>query len=301
MHIILNEKTIRQIAFKKKRVAPVPMSLLVHLLGFCFLSFLACLYGVSEEAAIDQPVEIELAANELTPEEAIQLAQDKSVTKAGEVESGEPDPVWGLFVPSSQPVEPMLAATVQKMADNMAGSNAGAVLNNAVQQAAEGGQAPLAAQEAVATGDGVAAAGAGNPQLAEGGQSYTQGMVGKGTGAATGADDSSATGNRASADRTAGQGNALESISDIAARFAARVEANKKYPHMAMKRNQQGVVYVYATLGTEGSLVEHGISSSSGVDSLDKAALQAVERSCPFSHGAGHAVTFTVPIHFELY
>lgn len=261
MHIILNERTIRQMAFKKKTVAPVPLSLLVHLLGFCLLAFLACWYGVSEKADVDQPVEIELAVN-------------MSDSNAG--------------------------AVVNTVGEQAAGGGQ-APLSTKEVAAAGGGQAPLSAKEAVATGDGAVAAGAGNSQRAEDGQSFAQGMAGEGTGGGAGSDMNIASGKGSSAGSGSGQGAATENISDIAARFAARVEANKKFPHMAMKRNQQGVVFVYATIATGGSLVECGISSSSGIDSLDRAALQAVERSCPFPHGAGHAVTFTVPIHFELY
>ena len=69
---------------------------------------------------------------------------------------------------------------------------------------------------------------------------------------------------------------------------------------MAMKRNQQGVVTVYATISAGGSLLDSGIAGSSGVSSLDKAALAAVRSSCPFEHGAGDTITITVPIHFYL-
>lgn len=91
-----------------------------------------------------------------------------------------------------------------------------------------------------------------------------------------------------------------ESIDDIAGRFAARVEANKRYPSMAIRMDQQGVVMVYATLSADGNLLDYGVSSSSGYDNLDKAALKAVASSCPFSHGANGSITITVPIHFQL-
>ena len=173
----------------------------------------------------------------------------------------------------------------------------GAVESNYHQQAASGSQALLAADEAVAGGDGVVAAGQGNVQASEGGSSFAAGLTGTGTGDTLGADNNISTGSTAIAES---QPEPTESIGDIAGRFAARVEANKRYPSMAIRMDQQGVVMVYATLSADGNLLDYGVSSSSGYDNLDKAALKAVASSCPFSHGANGSITITVPIHFQL-
>ena len=173
----------------------------------------------------------------------------------------------------------------------------GAVESNYHQQAASGSQALLAAEEAVAGGDGAVAAGQGNVQAAEGESSFAAGLTGNGTGDTLGADNNISTGSTA---RAESQPEPTESIGDIAGRFAARVEANKKYPSMAIRMDQQGVVMVYATLSADGNLLDCGVSSSSGYDNLDKAALKAVASSCPFSHGANGSITITVPIHFQL-
>ena len=173
----------------------------------------------------------------------------------------------------------------------------GAVESNYNQQAASGSQALLASDEAAAGGDGVVAAGQGNVQASEGGSSFAAGSTGTGTGDTLGADNNISTGSTAIAES---QPEPTESIGDIAGRFAARVEANKKYPSMAIRMDQQGVVMVYATLSADGNLLDYGVSSSSGYDSLDKAALKAVASSCPFSHGANGSITITVPIHFQL-
>lgn len=173
----------------------------------------------------------------------------------------------------------------------------GAVESNYHQQAASGSQALLASDEAVAGGDGVVAAGQGNVQASEGGSSFAAGLTGTGTGNTLGADNNISTGSTA---RAESQPEPTESIGDIAGRFAARVEANKKYPSMAIRMDQQGVVMVYATLSADGNLLDYGVSSSSGYDNLDKAALKAVASSCPFSHGANGSITITVPIHFQL-
>lgn len=173
----------------------------------------------------------------------------------------------------------------------------GAVESNYHQQAASGSQALLAAEEAVAGGDGAVAAGQGNVQAAEGESSFVAGLTGNGTGDTLGADNNISTGSTSVAES---QPEPTESIGDIAGRFAARVEANKKYPSMAIRMDQQGVVMVYATLSADGNLLDYGVSSSSGYDNLDKAALKAVASSCPFSHGANGSITITVPIHFQL-
>lgn len=173
----------------------------------------------------------------------------------------------------------------------------GAVESNYHQQAASGSQALLAAEEAVAGGDGAVAAGQGNVQATEGESSFAAGLTGNGTGDTLGADNNISTGSTSVAES---QPEPTESIGDIAGRFAARVEANKKYPSMAIRMDQQGVVMVYATLSADGNLLDYGVSSSSGYDNLDKAALKAVASSCPFSHGANGSITITVPIHFQL-
>lgn len=172
-----------------------------------------------------------------------------------------------------------------------------AVESNYHQQAASGSQAVLAAEEVVAGGDGAVAAGQGNVQAAEGESSFAAGLIGNGTGDTLGADNNISTGSTSVAES---QPEPTESIGDIAGRFAARVEANKKYPSMAIRMDQQGVVMVYATLSADGNLLDYGVSSSSGYDNLDKAALKAVASSCPFSHGANGSITITVPIHFQL-
>lgn len=173
----------------------------------------------------------------------------------------------------------------------------GVVESNYHQQAASGSQALLASDEAIAGGDGVVAAGQGNVQASEGGSSFAAGLTGTGTGDTLGADNNISTGSTA---RAESQPEPTESIGDIAGRFAARVEANKRYPSMAIRMDQQGVVMVYATLSADGNLLDYGVSSSSGYDNLDKAALKAVASSCPFSHGANGSITITVPIHFQL-
>lgn len=91
-----------------------------------------------------------------------------------------------------------------------------------------------------------------------------------------------------------------ESAGDIAARFAARVEANKVYPYSAVQRGQTGDVLVRVMLAADGGLLSAEVAVSSGVRSLDESALQAARRSCPFPHGAGHTITLEVGVVYHL-
>ena len=245
------------IAIMNRAVKPLPLSCLCH--GLILL--IVGLWGSSYQPAYNQEPEAAVEF-EMTEQE---LAQVKEI----------------------QQVEPEL----------MSFHSGGAVESNYHQQAASGSQALLAAEEAVAGGDGVVAAGRGNIQASEGGSSFAAGLTGTGTGDTLGADNNISTGSTSVAES---QPEPTESIGDIAGRFASRVEANKRYPSMAIRIDQQGVVMVSATLSADGNLLDYGVSSSSGYDNLDKAALKAVASSCPFSHGANGSITITVPIHFQL-
>lgn len=222
--------------------------------------------------------------------------------------------VLGLFFSSYEPaysVEPEAAVEFEMTAEELAEVkeiqhiepetvpffSGGAVESNYAQQAESGSQALLSSDEAVQGGDGVVAAGTGNANLVQGGSSFAAGNTGMGTGDTPGADDNISTDSTAIEES---KPQPTESVAEIAGRFAARVEANKRYPSMAIRMEQEGVAVVYATLSAEGALIDYGLSSSSGYDGLDKAALKAVANSCPFSHGAGRSITVSVPIHFQL-
>lgn len=140
------------------------------------------------------------------------------------------------------------------------------VAENIVQKAAmadsTGNQALLSSDMAAVNGDGAVANGNGSSTAAYGGSS---------TSGSTDGENYSSTSNAGSQSAGSSGSAATESIGSIASRFASRVESNKEYPYMAMKRNQQGVVTVYATISAGGSLLDSGIAGSSGVSSLDKA------------------------------
>lgn len=82
--------------------------------------------------------------------------------------------------------------------------------------------------------------------------------------------------------------------------FLARVEANKKYPYMALKRSLEGRPVIYTELDAAGNLVALSLSASSGTESLDKAALAAVRNACPYRHGLGTVLAMEVPVNYQL-
>lgn len=83
-------------------------------------------------------------------------------------------------------------------------------------------------------------------------------------------------------------------------RFLARVEAHKEYPYMALKRNQEGRPVVRVEFDADGNLISARLSASSGVQSLDHAAVKAVRSASPFQHGLGTALSMEVPVRYQL-
>jgi len=62
----------------------------------------------------------------------------------------------------------------------------------------------------------------------------------------------------------------------------ARIEKNQRYPLAARKLGQEGRVLVRFVAATDGGLEELELGESSGVRSLDEAALAAVRGAAPF-------------------
>lgn len=95
------------------------------------------------------------------------------------------------------------------------------------------------------------------------------------------------------------QGSGGEDRYSVASRFARAVEAHKVYPYAAVRLNQEGTVTVSVTIDASGNLVSANVLS--GVNgNLDKAALNAVNKACPFPHGLGESITMQVPVKFYL-
>ena len=61
-----------------------------------------------------------------------------------------------------------------------------------------------------------------------------------------------------------------------------RVADHAVYPHMALATAQEGVVTVAVTVGKDGNLAGINVLNSSGVPSIDLAAIQAAKDAAPY-------------------
>ena len=79
-----------------------------------------------------------------------------------------------------------------------------------------------------------------------------------------------------------------------------KIEAAKRYPKRARRRNIQGVVDIVFTIGSDGGIVSVKIVESSGSRILDRAAVDAVKRASPFPIPPNGTTIIQLPIKFEL-
>ncbi|ORJ60440.1 TonB family protein [Geothermobacter hydrogeniphilus] len=82
-----------------------------------------------------------------------------------------------------------------------------------------------------------------------------------------------------------------------------RVDRSKRYPLMARRGGQQGVVLIDFEINAEGKLCRCEVERGSGFKLLDRAALKAVRAAAPFSplpEDFGPRLALQLPIRFEL-
>ena len=257
----------------RRVLSPVPFSCLLHVL---FVLALAFFIGAPHHADAPKEAEVvlpvspeEMPVRETRPKESYNPFAEPAVCK--DVLAPAPKEAQTEDTASSSPAERPAAQVPQQA----------------------GSQAILSEREAVTGGDGAPAVGTGNPTAAAGGAAVAGGDTGHYEAGAAGTADEAAPAPPAPEPPR-------ESLSSIANRFVARVEANKEYPYMAMRRSLEGSVTVSVTIAEDGALVSAGVASSSGVSDLDANALAAVRASCPFPHGAGRTITLDVPVQFFL-
>ena len=287
----------------------LPLSCLLHLAGILLLAFwLAHAPAAPEEVPVAEVV-MELPPEPQSVDES-QQAMDPDGQPAAE-NAMIAEAATGRSAEAAAPL-PLL----QAMASSLAGtSDDGAAQTTMLpapdsvtdqektkvpQRPASSAEQPEAAAVPVSqAADGIPAAASGH-------------HTGEGAASATGgaADASTGAGGNGTAEGAGGSGSAsgssgsTESSADIAARFAARVEANKEYPYSAIQRQQQGAVTTSVTLAADGSLLSADVVSSSGIGSLDRSALAAVRAAwpkplaknsacapCPWRSGHPHALT----------
>jgi TonB family protein len=83
-----------------------------------------------------------------------------------------------------------------------------------------------------------------------------------------------------------------------------KIENQKKYPDAAQQRNIEGQVTVEFEISLDGQISEPSVSKSSGHQSLDLAAIDAVKKASPFASPPRQfftdAIHINLPIRFEL-
>jgi len=89
-------------------------------------------------------------------------------------------------------------------------------------------------------------------------------------------------------------------ISNYPASIRAQIEGNKKYPLAARRRGQEGEVGLRFILAANGDVRELGVRKSSGIDSLDRAAIDAVRRTTPFAKPPDGFIDSTLPMKLTI-
>ncbi|MYC26208.1 MAG: energy transducer TonB [Gammaproteobacteria bacterium] len=90
-------------------------------------------------------------------------------------------------------------------------------------------------------------------------------------------------------------------------RVSARIHRFKRYPREARIAKQEGTVVMQLTLDSEGKVQDKNITSSSGIDLLDEAALQIITKADPFPKfpsalvkRVGTQLKFSTAINYKL-
>lgn len=186
----------------------------------------------------------------------------------------DPSPIIGPSVSQSSPVpQRKVPSLFQKNPEQVNSNSSGTNSTDAPPGETGNGDGPVTGPAGGGGGSGSTAAGGGSGSGTGGGQ---------GTGSGTGSGSGSGSG------------------VDWRNRFVAVVESHKRYPMQARRQEVTGVVRVRVTISAGGSLVENAVISSAGDARLDKAALDAVRASVPFSHDSGGSLTMVIPIRFSL-
>jgi len=98
-----------------------------------------------------------------------------------------------------------------------------------------------------------------------------------------------------------GSGTNTDELNAYRAAIRREIERHKRYPARAKMMRKQGVVSVSFSVGADGSLLGERVTNSSGDESLDNAALEAVRSARPVGpKPAGFASSVSVPISFTI-
>ena len=98
--------------------------------------------------------------------------------------------------------------------------------------------------------------------------------------------------------------NTKQSESDYIEYVKRTLDRNKTYPARALRYEEEGNVMITFQILKTGALTELRIKSSSGFPSLDRQAMQIVQKSSPFKHFppdlTENSLTIEVPMEFKL-
>ena len=98
-----------------------------------------------------------------------------------------------------------------------------------------------------------------------------------------------------------GSGTNTDELNAYRAAIRREIERHKRYPARAKMMRKQGVVSVSFSVSSDGSLSGERVTNSSGDESLDNAALEAVRSARPVGpKPAGFASSVSVPISFTI-
>lgn len=98
-----------------------------------------------------------------------------------------------------------------------------------------------------------------------------------------------------------GSGTNTDERNAYRAAIRREIERHKRYPTRAKMMRKQGVVSVSFSVSSDGSLSGERVTNSSGDESLDNAALEAVRSARPVGpKPAGFASSVSVPISFTI-
>ena len=98
-----------------------------------------------------------------------------------------------------------------------------------------------------------------------------------------------------------GSGTNTDELNAYRAAIRREIERHKRYPARAKMMRKQGIVNVSFSVGGDGSLSGERVTKSSGDESLDNAALEAVRSARPVGpKPAGFSSSVNVPISFTI-
>jgi len=92
---------------------------------------------------------------------------------------------------------------------------------------------------------------------------------------------------------------AVDLLSSYVAEVRARIEQQKRYPAMARRREEEGVVLARVAIAPNGELDALDLEGEASVF-LQRATREAVERARPFPTPPRGAVTIEIPVRWEV-